>query len=72
MWVYSHISLGIKNEDNKKHKHCRGANIMVKVQMEIPEDIDKQIAIDKIKQDKKDKRDVIVDILRKHYEKSEE
>lgn len=35
--------------------------------MDIPEDIDKQIAIDKIKLDKNDKREVIIDILRSHY-----
>ena len=37
--------------------------------MEIPDDIDKLIAIDKIKKEKNDKREVIIDILRAHYEK---
>ena len=40
---------------------------MVKLQMDIPEDIAKLLAIDKIKLEKNTKKDVVVDILRQHY-----
>lgn len=40
---------------------------MVKVQLEIPEELDKKISIDKIKKSKNDKREVIIEILEKHY-----
>lgn len=44
---------------------------MVKVQLEIPDELDKQISIDKIKQDMNDKRDVIIKILQQHYDKND-